>query len=115
MRISVLVPVRDDPRVDDLLESLAGQVGAPRGGASRLIGWMPMGPVWRLVRGEKDMCHRCGREIVDYPAVGRVVDFQFHPEAKYCWDCYRYVQPFVDEIAPASDDPYQPVTKPAIP
>ena len=32
-----------------------------------------MGPVWRLIKGQKDMCHRCGREVVDYPAVGRVV------------------------------------------
>jgi hypothetical protein len=74
-----------------------------------------MGPVWRLIKGEKDMCHRCGREIIDYPAVGRVVDFQFHPEEKYCWDCYRYIAPFVDEISPESQTPFQPVTKPAIP
>ena len=39
-----------------------------------------MGPVWRLIKGQKDMCHRCGREIVDFPAVGRVVDFQFRPK-----------------------------------
>ena len=75
----------------------------------------PMGPVWRLIRGQKDVCHRCGREIVDFPAVGRVVDFQFRPVEKYCWDCYRYLQPFIDEIASESQDPYQPVTKPAIP
>lgn len=29
VRISVIVPVRDDPRIDDLLVSLAGQRGAP--------------------------------------------------------------------------------------
>jgi hypothetical protein len=75
----------------------------------------PMGPVWRLIKGEKDMCHRCGKEIVDYPAVGYVVDFQFHPEQKFCWECYRYIQPFVDDVAPESDNPFQPVTKPAIP
>ena len=74
-----------------------------------------MGPVWRLVKGEKDICHRCGKEIVDFPAVGYVVDFQFHPEAKYCWDCYRYLHPFVDEVASEDQNPYQPVTKPAIP
>ena len=74
-----------------------------------------MGPVWRLIRGQKDVCHRCGREIVDFPAVGRVVDFQFRAEEKYCWDCYRYLQPFVDEISSEAPNPYQPVTKPAIP
>jgi MFS family permease len=74
-----------------------------------------MGPVWRLIKGQKDMCQRCGREIVDFPAVGRVVDFQFQPGEKYCWDCYRYLTPFVDEVAPVSQDPFQPVTKPAIP
>jgi hypothetical protein len=74
-----------------------------------------MGPVWRLIKGQKDICHRCGREVVDYPAVGRVVDFQFQPEEKYCWDCYNYVKPFVDDIAPESADPFQPVTKPARP
>ena len=50
-----------------------------------------MGPVWRLIRGQKDICHRCGQEILDFPAVGRVVDFQFHAEEKYCWECYRYL------------------------
>ena len=74
-----------------------------------------MGPVWRLIRGQKDMCHRCGKEIVDFPAVGRVVDFQFRAEEKYCWDCYAYLTPFVDDVAPESQDPFQPVTKPAIP
>jgi hypothetical protein len=74
-----------------------------------------MGPVWKLIKGEKDLCHRCGREIVDYPAVGRVVNFQFIPEEKYCWDDYRYIQPFVDEVSPESQTPFQPVTKPAIP
>ena len=29
-----------------------------------------MGPVWRLIRGQKDQCHRCGKEILDFPAVG---------------------------------------------
>jgi hypothetical protein len=80
-----------------------------------LIPLPPMGPVWRLIRGEKDSCHRCGKEIVDYPAMGTVVDFQFRPQEKYCWDCYRYIQPFVDEIGPSENDPFQPVTKPAIP
>ncbi|MBC8646913.1 MAG: hypothetical protein H7X85_07100 [Thermoanaerobaculia bacterium] len=75
---------------------------------------MPMGPVWRLIRGQKDACQRCGREILDFPAVGRVVDFQFQPEEKYCWDCYGYIQPFVDDVAPESQNPFQPVTKPAI-
>jgi len=74
-----------------------------------------MGPVWKLIRGQKDTCHRCGKEILDFPAVGRVVDFQFHAEEKYCWECYRYVQPFVDDIASESREPYQRVTKPAIP
>lgn len=74
-----------------------------------------MGPVWRLIRGQKDVCHRCGKEIVDFPAVGRVVDFQFRPEEKYCWECYRHLQPFIDEIASEDQNPYQPVTKPAIP
>ncbi|MEO8348714.1 MAG: hypothetical protein ABI610_07365 [Acidobacteriota bacterium] len=72
-----------------------------------------MGPVWRLIRGEKDVCHRCGREIVDFPAVGTVVDFRFRPEQKYCWDCYNYLQPFIEDVG--TDSPYQPVTKPAIP
>jgi len=58
-----------------------------------------MGPVWRLIKGQKDMCHRCGKEIVDFPAVGRVVNYQFLAEEKYCWDCYRYLTPFVDEVA----------------
>ncbi len=73
-----------------------------------------MGPVWRLIRGQKDICHRCGGEILDFPAVGHVVDFQFHPKEKYCWDCYRYIAPFVDDVAPESQNPFQPVTKPAI-
>jgi hypothetical protein len=47
--------------------------------------------------------------------MGTVVDFQFRPQEKYCWDCYRYIQPFVDEIGPSENDPFQPVTKPAIP
>jgi hypothetical protein len=47
--------------------------------------------------------------------VGRVIDFQFRPEEKYCWDCYKYLTPFVDDVAPVSSDPFQPVTKPAIP
>ncbi len=74
-----------------------------------------MGPVWRRMRGSKDACHRCGREIDDYPAVGRVVDFEFCPNERYCWECYEYIKPFVDEVAPVSQDPYQPVTKPALP
>jgi hypothetical protein len=74
-----------------------------------------MGPVWKLVKGEKDMCHRCGKEIVDYPAVGRVVDFQFVAEEKYCWDDYRYLQPFLDEVSPQSQTPFQAVSKPTIP
>ncbi|HYX21258.1 MAG TPA: hypothetical protein VFA98_10485 [Thermoanaerobaculia bacterium] len=72
-----------------------------------------MGPVWRVMKGRKDTCDRCGREIEDYPAVGRVVDFQFEPDEKYCWDCYAYITPFVDDVDPTS--PFQPVTKPAIP
>jgi hypothetical protein len=71
-----------------------------------------MGPVWRLIRGEKDVCHRCGREVVYFPAVGTVVDFRFRPEQKYCWDCYNYLQPFIEDLG--TDSPYQPVTKPAI-
>ena len=59
-----------------------------------------MGPVWRLIKNQKDMCHRCGREIVDYPAVGTVVNFQFQPEEKYCWECYAYIAPFVDDVGP---------------
>ena len=47
--------------------------------------------------------------------MGRVVNFQFIPEEKYCWEDYRYVQPFVDEVSPESQTPFQPVTKPAIP
>ena len=74
-----------------------------------------MGPVWRLMKGQKAICDRCGREMESYPAVGRVVDFTFHPEAQYCWECYEYIKPFVDEVAPTSQEPYQPVTKPAIP
>ena len=74
-----------------------------------------MGPVWRLIRGQKDVCHSCGREIVDFPAVRRLVDFQFRAEEKYCWDCYRYLTPFVDEVASESQNPFQAVTKPAIP
>jgi hypothetical protein len=74
-----------------------------------------MGPVWRLIRGREDACDRCGRPIAEYPAVGRVVDFVFLPEEKYCWECYEYIKPFVDDVAPVSRDPYQPVTKPAIP
>ena len=74
-----------------------------------------MGPVWRLIRGQKDACQRCGKEILDFPAVGRVVDFQFQAEEKYCWECYRYVQPVVDDIAPESREPYQRVTKPLTP
>ena len=72
-----------------------------------------MGPVWRLIRGEKDVCHRCGREIVDFPAVGTVVDFRFRAEQKYCWDCYKSLQPFIEDLG--TDSPYQPVAKPAIP
>ena len=52
---------------------------------------------------------------IDYPAVGRVVDFQFRAEEKYCWECYSYIRPFVDEVAPEAAEPFQPVTKPAIP
>ena len=43
------------------------------------------------------------------------VDFVFRPEEEYCWECYAYIQPFVDDVAPVSRDPYQPVTKPALP
>jgi len=53
--------------------------------------------------------------MTEYPAVGRVLDFVFRPEEKYCWECYAYIRPFVDDVAPVSRDPYQPVTKPAIP
>jgi hypothetical protein len=53
--------------------------------------------------------------VEEFPAVGRVVDFVFHPEEVYCWECYEYIKPFVDTVAPVSDDPYQPVTRPAIP
>jgi hypothetical protein len=67
------------------------------------------------MRGKKGQCDRCGREIADHPAVGRVVDFQFQAEEHYCWDCYRYVSPFVDEVFPESSTPFQPVTKPALP
>jgi len=74
-----------------------------------------VGPVWRVMKGQKDTCHRCGREIEDYPAVGRVVNFQFEPDEKYCWDCYRYITPFVDDVDPVSQNPFQPVSKPAIP
>jgi hypothetical protein len=74
-----------------------------------------MGPVWRLIKGQKDMCHRCGREIVDYPAVGKVVNFQFQPEEKYCWECYAYIAPFVDDVGPPAQDIYQPVSKPSLP
>jgi hypothetical protein len=74
-----------------------------------------MGPVWRRLRGSKDACDRCGRQIDDYPAVGRVIDFEFRPSERYCWECYEYIKPFVDEVAPVSQDPYQPVTKPALP
>jgi hypothetical protein len=74
-----------------------------------------MGPVWRLIKGQKDMCHRCGREIVDFPAVGKVVNFQFQPEEKYCWECYAYIAPFVDDVGPPAQDIYQPVSKPALP
>jgi len=74
-----------------------------------------MGPVWRLIKGQKDMCHRCGREIVDYPAVGKVVNFQFQPEEKYCWECYAYIAPFMDDVGPPAQDIYQPVSKPALP
>jgi len=44
-----------------------------------------------------------------------VVDFEFRPNERYCWECYEYIKPFVDEVAPVSQDPYQPVTKPALP
>jgi len=73
-----------------------------------------MGPVWKLVSG-KHQCDRCGREVERVPAVGRVVDFVFRPEEVYCWECYDYIKPLVDTVAPVSDDPYQPVTRPAIP
>jgi hypothetical protein len=73
-----------------------------------------MGPVWRLMRGEKDLCHRCGRETTDSPAVGTVVDYKFHPEQRYCWECYAVIRPFVDEVASEKLDPYRPVTRPAI-
>ncbi len=42
------------------------------------------------------------REIVDFPAVGRVVDFQFLPEEKYCWDCYRYIDARSSTTSPRS-------------
>ena len=74
-----------------------------------------MGPVWRLMKGDKALCDRCGREVQDYPAVGRVVDFHFQAEERYCWDCYRYISSFIDEVFPESATPFQPVTKPAIP
>jgi hypothetical protein len=75
-----------------------------------------MGPVWKLVKGVKDECSECGKEIVDFPAVGTVVDFEFHPEEKFCWECYEYRKPFVDEIGPSEkQDPFQPVSKPLLP
>lgn len=74
-----------------------------------------MGPVWKLVKGTRDSCSQCGKEIVDYPAVGRIVDFQFQVSERFCWDCYRYNAAFLDEIDPQSLHPFQPVTKPLIP
>ena len=67
------------------------------------------------MQGGTSRCDRCGREMEEHPAVGRVVDFQFRPEQHYCWDCYRYVAAFVDEVSPESSTPFQPVTKPALP
>ena len=74
-----------------------------------------MGPVWKLVKGVKDACSQCGVEIVDFPAVGTVVDYQFRPTEIFCWDCYRYNTAFLDEIDPRDIQPYQPVTKPIVP
>jgi hypothetical protein len=74
-----------------------------------------MGPVWKLVKGVKDVCGQCGREIFDFPAVGRVVDFQFLVDEKFCWDCYRYNSAFLDEVDPQSLHPHQPVSKPVVP
>jgi hypothetical protein len=74
-----------------------------------------MGPVWKLVKGVKDLCSQCGEEIVDFPAVGRIVDFQFLPSEKFCWSCYKYNAEFIDRIDPQSAHPFQPVTKPLIP
>jgi len=74
-----------------------------------------MGPVWKLVKGVEDACSRCGKEIVDFPAVGRVVDFRFLVSERFCWDCYRYDAAFRDEVDPQSLHPFQPVTKPLIP
>ncbi len=74
-----------------------------------------MGPVWKLIKGVKDVCSPCGREIVDFPAVGRIVDFQFLVSERFCWECYRYNSAFLDEVDPQSLHPFQPVTKPLIP
>ena len=74
-----------------------------------------MGPVWKLMKAGTAVCDRCGREIEDYPAVGRVVDFQFLPEERYCWDWYRDIAPFVDELSPESSTPFKPVSKPELP
>jgi hypothetical protein len=74
-----------------------------------------MGPVWKLVKGTRDTCSSCGAEISDFPAVGRVVDFQFLISQKFCWDCYAYNAAHLDEIDPQSLHPFQAVTKPLIP
>lgn len=74
-----------------------------------------MGPVWKMVRGVKDVCTQCGVEIENFPAVGRVVDFQFIPSEKFCPECYKYNSRFVDEVDPPSLHPFQPVTRPVIP
>jgi hypothetical protein len=74
-----------------------------------------MGPVWRRLHGTKTSCDRCGREVDDYAAVGRVVDFEFRPDQRYCWDCYAYIKPFVDDVEAETQLDFEPVTKPAIP
>jgi len=74
-----------------------------------------MGPVWKVIRNVKDACSQCGVEIVDFPSVGTVVDYHFHPAEKFCWACYRYNSALLDEIDPRDSRPYQPVTRPIVP
>ena len=78
-----------------------------------------MGPVWRLIKGQKDMCHRCGKEIVDFPAVGQRRRLPVPARGEVLLGLLPVPDPVrgrgglrVPEPLPAGDQARDPVTRP---
>ena len=57
------------------------------------------GPVWRLLEDEPALCTECGKKIDTCRAVGRIEDSTFVVTRRYCEECYRALDRFVDEVA----------------